>query len=543
MRDVNERLKDPRFFIERFFWIVDKNQAEVPFRFNPIQKRYYADRTHNDLILKARKEGLSSLILGLWLHACLFVRNTRAVVVSHEAESTKRLFSRVKFYLSSMGLKDKKFEFQLNDDSQNHISFQDTNSSFWIGTAGSKSFGRGDDITHLHLSEVAHYQDQTILTGVLEACIPNAWRVMETTANGTGEVFQKLWMRAKNKEPGVPWIPHFYSWFDDPSMTAEVSKGYTFSADDAKFKAKHKLSDGQVYWYRMKEAEMVDKNLLPQEYPSDDQEAFVSTGVGAFDKGGLAEQDKMVREPAWTGYLRDDVRGVEFLADSNGPLKIWKQPLPGSQYFIAADVAKGVEGGDFSIALVIDRSNWEVVAKFKDRIEVLEFGRKLYGLGLFYNTAKIAVEVWPGPGLATGAELSKMGYPVEALYHRLKWDGEKHTTRPEVGWVTDERGRYDLITSLQGAISHRRILIRDKEALDETRAFQRNIRGRYEARSGAHDDHVIALGIACFCMTHDPVQDMVAGAESAGRALGSAVGVSPERHHGKLWRARQQNGR
>lgn len=531
------KFSDPKWFIERFFWIVDKQSKEVPFLLNPIQKKYYANRTRYDLILKARKEGLSSLILAIWLHACMFFRNTRAVVVSHEAESTKRLFGKARFYLSTMGLKDRKFKVNTGGDSQSQLTFPDTNSSFWVGTAGSRAFGRGDDITHLHLSEVAHYQDQTILTGVLEACVPNAWRVMETTANGTGDAFHGLWQRGRNGEIDFPWRNHFYSWFDDPTLSVDkVPEGFQLSKLEAEFKEKHKLSDNQVLWYRRKKAEMVDPNLMPQEYPSDDQEAFVATGVGAFDKGGLAAQDVMVRKPEWSGYLRDAVEGVEFIVDERGPLKIWKQPESGSRYIIAADVAKGVEGGDNSVGIVIDRGNWEVVAKFKQKIDVMDFGKKLYGLGLYYNTAKIAVEVWPGPGLATGKQLVALGYPKDALYRRIKWDGDKHVSDDEIGWVTDERGRYDLVTSLQNAVAHKRILVRDQESLDEMRSFVRNERGRYEARSGCHDDHVIALGIACFCMTTDPLEEVMPGRGS--RNIGSAVRKEDNKPHGKLWRAR-----
>jgi len=133
-----EGLKNPRWFIERFFWVVDKitNQT-VHFIFNTVQRKYYAARTRWDLILKARKEGFSTLIIAIWLVSCFFIQNTRAVVVSHEDESTKRLFSKVKFFLDTMGSAGFKFEVDLDQESQKQYSFPGTNSSFWIGTAGS----------------------------------------------------------------------------------------------------------------------------------------------------------------------------------------------------------------------------------------------------------------------------------------------------------------------------------------------------------------------------------------------------------------------
>jgi hypothetical protein len=179
------------------------------------------------------------------------------------------------------------------------------------------------------------------------------------------------------------------------------------------------------------------------------------------------------------------------------------------------------------------------VAKWRDRVEPTEFGRALFGLGLYYNAGKIAVEVWPGPGLATGAKLVDMGYPKGALYRRLKWEGEKHETTADVGWVTDERGRHDLVTALQDAVLLKRVIVRDQEILDEMRSFARNARGRYEARSGAHDDQVIAMGIACFCMAHDPVAEMLGEDRPMDGPLvvTQMVGKPFKGGHGPKWRA------
>lgn len=248
--------------------------------------------------------------------------------------------------------------------------------------------------------------------------------------------------------------------------------------------------------------------------PETERKAFLEGDWAAFDSGcifdrkGMAAQEALIRGPSWVGYLIDSGVKPEFVMDEKGPLHVWVHPRDVSRYFIAADVAKGVAGGDQSVAVVLDRSNWEVVAVYRGRVEPFEFARALYGLGLYFNTAKIAVEVWPGPGSAVGPKLVEMKYPMHRLYRRLIWDGEKHDSSNEVGWVTDARGRSDLITALQDAVLHNRVIVRDDVALDEMRNFVRNERGRFEARSECHDDHVIALGIACFCMVHDPVAEM-----------------------------------
>src|SRR5208282_5324001 len=102
--------------------ITDKARNDVPFLFNPIQNAYYANRTKSDLILKARKEGISALISAIWLHACLVTRNTRAVIVSHTEESAKHLFSRVDFYLKHMP-KIPPSVLSIGEESKTQVSF------------------------------------------------------------------------------------------------------------------------------------------------------------------------------------------------------------------------------------------------------------------------------------------------------------------------------------------------------------------------------------------------------------------------------------
>ena len=67
--------EDARYFIERFFYIVDKERNKVPFLLNTAQSKYWTERTNADIILKSRKEGFSSLIEAAFLHACIFYKN------------------------------------------------------------------------------------------------------------------------------------------------------------------------------------------------------------------------------------------------------------------------------------------------------------------------------------------------------------------------------------------------------------------------------------------------------------------------------------
>ena len=511
---------DPRYFIETFFNIIDKDRKEVPFIFNQPQSKYYEKhgqiyKEENgfavlsqpifDLILKARKQGFSSGIEAIWLHACLFVKNARCVVMSHEKEATKRHLEKVRYYLKTMGGPGHRFTVELEDDNQMQLSFPQTGASYWIGTAGAKAFGRGDDITHLHLSEVSHYEHQETLTGVLEACVPNAWRVMETTGNGI-ELFHRLWKESSLPNSQTPWKPFFCAWFEDASYEdIQRHEDLPFSKDERDMQKQYNLSDRKIYWYRHKKASMVDPALMPQEYPSNAREAFLTGGLSVFDAEGLKVQETKTEEPEWRGVLVDKGGYADVELDPTGQVYIWRRPDPKSKYLIWADVAYGKTRGDYSAAGVFRYGTRELVALWYGKIDPTAFGQQLYGLGMYYNWAKVAVEVFPGPGIATVGKMIDLNYPGDKMYRRMKWDGEKHVEVEEVGWVTDERTRPDMISAGQVAIRVKNTVLRSRIVMDQLYNFIRHESGKIEARHGTHDDCAIMFCGAMRVFDFDPV--------------------------------------
>ncbi|MHA2377495.1 MAG: hypothetical protein ACXAB9_15175 [Candidatus Thorarchaeota archaeon] len=91
-----------RDIIEGMFMIPNKEGEDVPFILNETQRELDDNFTGRDIIDKARQEGISSWYLALFTVRCLYKRNTRAVVISHDKESTERLFRRVKYFLENL---------------------------------------------------------------------------------------------------------------------------------------------------------------------------------------------------------------------------------------------------------------------------------------------------------------------------------------------------------------------------------------------------------------------------------------------------------
>ena len=498
--DILKNIKDPRWFIERFFWVVDKLTNEtVPFVFNLVQGKYYDVRSRWDLILKARKEGFSTLIIAIWLVACIFIPNARAVVVSHEDEATKRLFSKVKFFLDTMGAAGFKFNIDLDQENQRQYSFPGTKATFWVGTAGSRAFGRGDDITHLLLTELAHYKNQDFVLGVLNACTPTAWRVIETTANGIGEMFHRLWEDAGDPASGTQWKRHFFAWFEDPAYRMEVPATFQLTPSDKKLKAKINeqmgvdIDDEQVYWYRRTYASSPNKEKFVQEYPSYPEEAFIASGKHVFPIDILQTWLKRCPEPLWVGDLEDNGAEIRFIENPDGALRVWKKFREGRKYFIPADVAEGLKDGAYSVAPVLDRSSWEVVAEWRGHVDPGQFGDIMCLLGEFYNWALLAPEM-NNHGFTTLEIIKRREYP-----HVLKTTDLWPEMAEKSGFPTNDVTKEKAISALRNAIQDEVYVETSKQAVTEMMRAVRDLHGKMVSQSGFLDC-VITRCIALYCL-------------------------------------------
>lgn len=244
-------------FIQDKLQIINKNGEEVAFVLNPIQSQFVNhDLTGRDVVLKARQQGFSSVILGLFTKDFLLKPNSVNVVVADIAENATALLDRVKYYLRVYADKNK---FNLKDLLKYNSKYQLTNlinnSQYIIGTATNADFGRSRTITNLHLSEFAFYPDaERLLAGAMQAVTPNGRVIIETTANGFN-YFKDYWDRTELGETG--FVNHFYP----------ASKFY-----DEKFLAQKKKELGRMY---------------PQEYPETPIEAFIASGDYYFDNEAL----------------------------------------------------------------------------------------------------------------------------------------------------------------------------------------------------------------------------------------------------------------
>lgn len=217
------------------------------------------------------------------------------------------------------------------------------------------------------------------------------------------------------------------------------------------------------------------------------------TGISVFDANAVTQQILKKIKPVKEGCFSYTDNGLK-LSDiawcDGGAIKIYEEPIPGVPYVIGADTAGG--GSDKNVCQVIDNRTGRQVACMRCKTDEDVFARQLYCLGMYYNTALIGVET----NLSTYPvmELERLGYPKQ--YVRQSVDDYTHAVKRAYGFRTDSKTRPLAIATFVKNFREDPESIVDHDTLEEMLTFVRNDDFRPEAENGAHDDTVMAMGIA-----------------------------------------------
>jgi len=489
-----------RALIERVVYLLENN---LPIRI---------------IVLKARQMGLSTAIEALIYWYTTTHKNVTAAIIAHEDPASRNLYNMFKrYYDNSNALfkPNRKYDtrsdltFGLQDQDGNEIGL---NSVIKTATAKNTGAGRSDTIQLVHGSEVAFWDNGEDLVGSLMQTVPyrkNTMIFLESTANGRGNFFAKMW--DKSVKGDSVFETFFFPWWiqEEYEFPGDKIEEYTVDEQDVvdlmregivigneKYIVPEDKIDDKIRFRRHKEREFVaSPELLYQEYPSTPHEAFIASGSTVFNVKALAHMEKLVEDAPTYSIHDSDSREPYVVEDNHAKLKIWDMPDVAGEYVIGADVAEGIEGGDFSVADVIRVSDMKTVARLRtDRLDPDEFAHVLDKLGRFYNYALIGPEI-NNHGLAVVQRLRDLFY--SNLYKREKGlDEVFETSTTKFGWKTTTITKPLAIDYLAEAI--REGLVKDPDIvfIEEAFSYVRDEKGRTNAEAGTHDDTVMAKAIA-----------------------------------------------
>lgn len=264
--------------------IADKQGRLLPFAWNKAQRTVHAMLEEQKartgrvraIVLKARQQGISTYVAARYYHRTTMSLGQKALIVGHEQKSTNALYTMVKRFQEFNPLTPATGA----TNAQELVFSELDGAGYRTMTAGSQDVGRGNTAQLAHLSEVAFWRNPELQMAGLGNAIADADGteiIIESTANGVGSWYHKLWQDAvagKNE-----WLPIFIPWFYEPGYRLPVREGYALTEEDERYKAAYRLDDEQMQWLLNKRSTYGQgmEWLASQEYPASAAEAFQSS--------------------------------------------------------------------------------------------------------------------------------------------------------------------------------------------------------------------------------------------------------------------------
>lgn len=292
-REKLRRLRDDfRYFAKHCLRIRTKTGTVVPLDLNKAQL-YLHDRLEKQrretgrvraIVLKGRQMGASTYIEARFYWRLWGGKGLRAFILTHEQAATDNLFAMAKRYHENV---PEALRHPTQAANAKELAFAGRDCSYSVATAGTKEVGRSATMQLLHGSEVAFWPNAEDHMGGLEqalADVEGTERILESTANGIGNSFQRRYAAAQR---GSGDQPIFMPWFWSDDYRMEPPDGWTPSREWEDYSERNNLDWDQLYWAFHKNRDMAsatgqseDKPCwkFKQEYPSNAEEAFQTAG-------------------------------------------------------------------------------------------------------------------------------------------------------------------------------------------------------------------------------------------------------------------------
>lgn len=424
-----------------------------------------------------------------------------------------------------------------------------------IGTAERPDSCRGGDYNLVHLSEVGLWKVtdgrkpedivRSACSGVLLR--PYTMIVYESTANGTGNFFQKEYDDAKNGRSQFEAM--FVSWFDIeqyslpiPDIMQFATKLYLNRENDNVITSREESGRylwwlwnrgatlEAINWYIQERAKYTEHALMAAEFPSDDVEAFVHSGTRVFDKYRIEALRPSCRAPRYVGEVYGDgdegadaLKNIRFVADRQGLLHIWEMPeiyddeIVKNRYLTIVDVGGRSSKADYSVITVIDRlfmadgGKPVVVAQWYGHCDIDILAWKAAQIAAFYDNSLLVIESntlethdkeRSVDGDQSEFILNQIKDVYPNLYARKQSEADIREGLPKkYGFHTNIATKPMIISTLVKVIRESMYVERDARCLDEYLCYEKKPNGSFGAIVGKHDDLLMTRAIGmhiCF---------------------------------------------
>jgi hypothetical protein len=425
--------------------------------------------------LKKRQVGASQLVGADSVCQCMLQNNFTVLVLSKTGDDSKEFLKRARDSYMSLPeyLRTNPNAPAMVKDTVEEMAWE--NGSRFISLPASRGAGFTADRVVIDEAAFITTRDAKIdLNVVLRRVEPTLDKaegqlILVSTANGHG-VFRDYFMKAWN---GISdFAAFFFSCWDDPTFTE--AKRDQIVKDHGEDHAN-------------------------QEYPRDWEEAFLASGRPRFDIRNIQwyEKNRQV-EPKLIGNITEF--GVE--PTDSGFVSFFREKKTQGIYYIVADVAEGLEHGDYSVAKVFDVETMFQVSEWRGHIEPKQFGSVVCDIAKHYNNAYICVEA-NNHGISTLTRIKDTEeYPDEAIfegdYSKERADDEYKRPERRAGWMTTSLTKRVIINNLAQKLLQKDIPGLTAEDISELKTYIVDAKGLTNADSGCFDDRVMVMAIAFY---------------------------------------------
>lgn len=322
---------DTKYFLTRYFWLTENEIQRFTFRsgqsafYNVLQTLEQRGFSQEVQCLKARKQGISTLVEGIMTWFALYVPGARCSIASADDQKTTVMMDmmygaleHIPWWITPTQTKDKRSGKAL-------LQFSRIGTSIVVQSGSMKGgIGQGTTPNKVHSSEVCDYTDPVaqLEEGLFKAVpsMPNVFIVLESTGNGNTGWWADQWRHNKEKywEGRSRFLPLFLPWFMTPELypTSHWVQKFPFPGDwrpteavdkmtakcEAYVKATPMLSgllgknwrlpDVQKWYWQFNWEDAVarrQEKSWTRQMPCDDYEALIGENDSVFDHQTIIE--------------------------------------------------------------------------------------------------------------------------------------------------------------------------------------------------------------------------------------------------------------
>lgn len=526
---------------------IDSKESDVgPLKLYGSQMRFLAEiveglerDVHTFINLKAMQLGISTISLAIDLFWLAVHPGMQGVLVTDSDGNRQKFRIILKRFITSL---PRSYHIQIakGGDNREHMIFENGSVLDFL-VAGTRStateIGRSRAYNFAHLTECANYGTLEGVVSLLDRLAekhPHRLYLIESTARGFN-LFYRLWQQAKSHPDTQKaffigwWSKEDYSIDEHSPLFKKYWDGeldYEEQERVNKVWEKYgvRITPQQMAWYRWKSEVSAEASLIDQNFPWDEEDAFLSTGQGFFSTKRCAALVNSLSDnpPPFQGFAYqfgetfmqtkvDQVHEVDAAM-----LKIYEPPSELGSYAMGIDPAYGRSENK-------DNSVIQVLRCYADRlVQVAEFATYaienhqvawvLAHLAGLYKNIMMIIEI-TGPGDATVREVDHLKQLFDAnalptpgngdikdLFGNARWYMYHRIDSPGPGfawhWSTNESNKLSILTEMSDSFTTGLLEIRSIQCAMEMQSLVRRGFTIEPALDDQKDDRVFGIAFA-----------------------------------------------